>query len=229
MLLNSDQAALTGSRLLPQSQNAIGQLASVRTVVLDTLVYTPFSGAQTALLHAYLAPKNLQIGTQIRFCMFGVATNFGVGNSVFAPVVRVTQGAPVQTLGFLSQIPASSTVAWRADATLTFSPPGGPNTLSAINQAKAARAYGPTRRFIVGGYLHFAQTDNGFASGTVQKGGNVLTGSPSSTTEILVATDDPNNSTVTFTSSDRVLITFEMDCGTTTNGKAQGGWMEALN
>lgn len=229
MLLPTDIAALTGSRMLPQSRNSLANMATIRAVMLDVAQYTPFSGGQSVLLSTYITPSSLQIGTQIRFNLFGVATNAGAGSGVFAPIVRVTQGAPVQTLGFLSQIPATSTVAWKAEGALAFSPPGNPNTISSINSAKQAAAFGSPRRFIVGGYLHFAQTDNGFTSGTVQNGGNVITGSPSSTTEIMVATNDPNNSTVTFTASDRVQITLEIDCGTNVSGKVQGGWMEALN
>jgi len=230
MLLASDQASLRGSRLLPHASNAVAAVAAVRAVTVDVAQYMTLPpGSATVCLSNVFPVGGLRAGNQIRFRLFGSVTNTGATPQALVPIIRITQTASVQTLGFLSQTANAGTTAWEVEGGVTFSLPGAARErlTNGNRYAAAARLMPVNDVLIVGGFLSLLQTDAAFNSGTAQAGGNILTASSGTTNSYLVSTIDPNNNTVR-PASVPVAVSLEMDSGPNVSIVVQGGYMEAL-
>jgi hypothetical protein len=230
MLLSSDQASLRGSRLLPNASNAVAAVAFIRAVTLDTAQYMTLPpNSATVCLGNTFGTGTLRNGSQVRFRLYGCVTNTGATPQALAPIVRVTQNLPVQTLGFLAQTGNAGTTAWEIDGALTFSLPGAARErLTGGNQYGASKSMAVAGDvLIVGGFLRLMQTTSSFNVGTSQAGGNILTSASGTADSFLVSTNDPNMNAVR-PGSVPLSVTVELDSGPNVSIIVQGGWMEAL-
>ena len=233
MLLPADSAALQGSRLLPNGQNAIAQVASIRAATVATAQYTSYPAdiADNQIIGYTIPPGVLKAGNQVRFHVYGTAFNSAGVTGAFSPLLSVTQSVPVQAVGAGWLIPAGAglPIAWEIEGQVTFSVPGNPisgTDKKYVSQApKYTASKGTNASLVVGCMLKRTLTNTAATAGNVV-GGNPLSGA-SNQQSLLVTTLDPNAS-VTITPSQPVGITVVIVNDFNVSFTVQGGWMEVL-
>ncbi len=233
MLLPADSAALQGSRLLPNGQNAIAQVASIRAATVATAQYTSYAADSTEhpIIGYTVPPGVLRAGNQFRFHVYGTALN-GVGlPGVFSPFVNITQTTQIQAVGAGWQIPAGAgqPIAWEIEGQVTFSAPGSAITGSDQKFTTQVPSYtkskGSNAGLVVGGMLKRTFTNTAANAGNVV-GGNPLSGATNQQS-LFVTTLDPNSAT-RVNPTQPVGITVSVFNDFFVSFTVQGGWIEAM-
>lgn len=226
MLLPLDVQAVQNSGLRPNAQSAQYAPLSIRAATVATAQYNTYTPGAYTIAEFVFGSNVVNAGSQMRFRLFGTATNTAGFPQAFVPQVRVTQSSTNTALVASWNIDTyGDSSAWELDAVVTFSvpnttiPPSAKVSVPAVSTASYA---GPL--LAVGGMMRLLQTDAGLTGGNVA-GGTIVSAAPSSNQSFLIATVDPNATLLV----DRTQpIGVRMDVTSDVDFTVQGGWIEAM-
>lgn len=225
MLLPTDSAAIQGSRLTPNAQAALNSTLSVRTATVSTIQYASYTAAAYTLANFSFPAYSVNAGSQVRFRVFGTATNTSGGPLPFVPQARVIQQSSGTALVASWNVDTyADATAWEMEAVITFS---APLTSTPASKEKATPRVSSTYKgstLAVGGVMRLLQSDAGLTGGNVA-GGTIVSAAPSSNQSFLVATVDPN--TVLYVDRSQP-IAVRLDITSDVDFTVQGGWIEAM-
>ena len=225
MLLPTDSAAIQGSRLTPNAQAALNSTLSVRTATVATIQYAAYSPATYTLASFTFPSYAVNAGSQVRFRVFGTATNTSGGSLPFVPAARVEQQTSNTALIASWNVDTyPDTTAWDMEAIVTFSAPLTSTPSSATKQPPKVSSTYRGNTLAVGGVLRLLQSDAGLTGGNVA-GGTIVSAVGPPTQSFLIATVDPNN--VLYVDRSQP-IAVKIVVGSDVDFTVQGGWIEAM-
>lgn len=226
MLLPLDVQAVQNSGLRPNAQSAQYAPLSIRAATVATAQYNTYTPGTYTIAEFVFGPNVVNAGSQVRFRLFGTATNMTGGALPFVPAARIQQTASNTALIASWSIDTYADVtAWELDSVMTFSVPNttvSPADKSTVASVSTAAYAGPM--LAVGGMARLFQTDAGLTGGNVA-GGTIVSAVGPPTQSFLIATVDPNSTLLV----DRTQpIGVSLVIGSDVDFTVQGGWIEAM-
>lgn len=232
MLLPADVAAIQGSRLLPNGQTALHQIAATRAAIASTIIGFTFGPSTTTEVIAYDFPPNtITLGTQVRIHLYGAVLNNdpGFGPQQFEPSLVVvnsgTGSAVVDATGWMTPYQAGTSVAWKIDATYSFNllldpDPTAPRPLPGSSPSPILR---------VDGELGMTQTDITISGvGTPAVVGGVPLVAPTDTSQSVLVTTSGISVVAKADTGATTHIALVITTGANASYTVRGGWLEVL-
>lgn len=230
MLLPLDVQAVQNSGLRPNAQSSQYAPLAIRAATVATVQYNTYTPGTYSIAEFVFGQNVVMAGSQVRFSMFGTATNATGSPQAFVPAIRITQASTNTAIIATWTIDSyMNTSAWEIDGVVTFSaanttvPPTAKTTVPTVSTA----SYGSPLR-AVGGKLRLVMSDAGLTGGNVAGGAIVATtpGAFVSTVEsFLITTVDPN---ATLLVDATQPIGVSMVAASDVDFTVQGGWIEAM-